>query len=185
MKQLLNRKFVYISEQEEDQIMFNKLTCNYRKCRKVLDHFAVACSCSHIFCEEHCPSNFGGTNVKCLACKVSLSQEKMDIIPVDLAPNERFKSMVLAGQRPEIIMDICSRALAFWMYQSQQEIDYNLYISKRLSDKCKAVEEDSKNLVAMLQREKTNLEIELQRVSSIFRLCCFFIKFEKTNFKFV
>lgn len=145
--------------------MYNKLTCNFRKCRKLLDNFAVVCSCSHIFCEEHSPTNFGGSNIKCLACKTPLSQEKMDIIPVDLNPNERFKSMVLAGQRPEIIMDISSRALAFWMYQSQQEIDYNLYISKRLSDKCKTVEEDSRNLVALMQRDKCELEAELQRVS--------------------
>ena len=25
--------------------------------------------------------------------------------------------MVLAGQKPEVIMEICSRALAFWTYQ--------------------------------------------------------------------
>lgn len=29
--------------------------------------------------------------------------------------------MVLAGQKPEVIMEICSRALAFWTYQVRHE----------------------------------------------------------------
>jgi len=27
--------------------------------------------------------------------------------------------MVLAGQKPEVIMEICTRALSFWTYQVQ------------------------------------------------------------------
>ena len=69
---------------------------------------------------------------------------KFDVVRVDLQPNEQYKSvcpvvhtcitththnhpliyihahmhkMVLAGLRPEVIMEICSRAISFWTYQ--------------------------------------------------------------------
>ena len=38
----------------------------------------------------------------------------------DIFPKCLFVSilqMVLAGQKPEVVMEICSRALAFWTYQ--------------------------------------------------------------------
>ena len=68
---------------------------------------------------------------------------KFDVVRVDLQPSEQYKSvrpvvhmrihthtttlsytfhtcthkMVLAGLRPEAIMEICSRAISFWTYQ--------------------------------------------------------------------
>jgi len=60
---------------------------------------------------------------------------KLDVVRVDLQPSEQYKSvrvvqpryftaicttkkqMVLAGQRPEVIMEICTRAVSFWTYQ--------------------------------------------------------------------
>lgn len=69
---------------------------------------------------------------------------KFDVVRVDLQPSEQYKSvspvvhtcmgieyicslsmstdtcthkMVLAGLRPEVIMEICSRAVSFWTYQ--------------------------------------------------------------------
>lgn len=57
---------------------------------------------------------------KCLVCDHALSG-KLDIVRVDLNPSEAYKSMVLCGLHPEIIMDICSRALNFWIFQNRQE----------------------------------------------------------------
>ncbi|GFY56462.1 e3 ubiquitin-protein ligase CCNB1IP1 [Trichonephila inaurata madagascariensis] len=54
----------------------------------------------------------------CPACDTALSG-KYDIVKVDLNPNEQYKSMVLAGQRPEVIFEICSRAISFWTYQTR------------------------------------------------------------------
>ena len=69
---------------------------------------------------------------------------KFDVVRVDLQPSEQYKSvrpvvhtcmgieyiyslststdtcthkMVLAGLRPEVVMEICSRAVSFWTYQ--------------------------------------------------------------------
>lgn len=69
-----------------------------------------------------------------------------DIIKMDLQPCEQYKSvirvvwftvwhcvtvdfnypqMVLAGLRPEIIMEICSRAMSFWTYQVSKAVWYH------------------------------------------------------------
>lgn len=58
---------------------------------------------------------------------------QFDIVKAELKPSEEYKSvsfdfidtylsiripqMILAGQRPEIIMEVCSRAMSFWTYQ--------------------------------------------------------------------
>ncbi|KAG0413059.1 hypothetical protein HPB47_009824 [Ixodes persulcatus] len=47
---------------------------------------------------------------------------KFDLVRVDLEPTEQYRSMVLAGQRPETIVDVCSRALGFWSYQVAQQL---------------------------------------------------------------
>jgi len=70
---------------------------------------------------------------------------KLDVVRVDLQPSEQYKSvclhniihthvytavcvlaytcqMLLAGQRPEVIMEICSRAMSFWTYQVSYEL---------------------------------------------------------------
>ena len=46
---------------------------------------------------------------------------KLDIVRVDLNPSEAYKSMVLCGLHPDVIMDISSRAINFWIFQSRQE----------------------------------------------------------------
>ncbi|GFQ87906.1 e3 ubiquitin-protein ligase CCNB1IP1 [Trichonephila clavata] len=61
----------------------------------------------------------------CPACDTALSG-KYDIVKVDLNPNEQYKSMVLAGQRPEVIFEICSRAISFWTYQVTETEGYFL-----------------------------------------------------------
>ncbi|XP_077865951.1 E3 ubiquitin-protein ligase CCNB1IP1-like, partial [Saccoglossus kowalevskii] len=91
------------------------LVCNFKKCRKRLSAFAWVTSCSHIFCDEDGSREFNKT-YSCPACETSLSG-KFDIVRIDLNPIEQYKSMVLAGQRPEVVMEIASRALAFWSYQ--------------------------------------------------------------------
>jgi E3 ubiquitin-protein ligase CCNP1IP1 len=49
-------------------------------------------------------------------------------------PSEAFKSSVLSGLRPEIIMDICGRALSFWIYQSGQEMFFQQMLYKNLDN---------------------------------------------------
>ena len=83
-----------------------------------------------MFCDEDGAREFN-KSCTCPACETELPG-KYDIVRVDLQPGEDYKSvgyiptfllllivlqMVLAGQRPETILEICSRSLSFWTYQ--------------------------------------------------------------------
>jgi len=57
-----------------------------------------------------------------------LLESKLDIVRVDLNPSEAYKSMVLCGLHPDIIMDICSRSINFWLFQIRQ--DYMMKVWK-------------------------------------------------------
>nr|XP_040131314.1 E3 ubiquitin-protein ligase CCNB1IP1 [Ictidomys tridecemlineatus] len=102
------------------------LLCNYRKCRIKLSGYAWVTACSHIFCDQHGSGEFSRSPAICPACNSTLSG-KLDIVRTELSPSEEYKAMVLAGLRPEIVLDISSRALAFWTYQVHQERLYQEY----------------------------------------------------------
>lgn len=52
-----------------------------------------------------------------------------------LNPSEDYKTSVLSGLSPTIIMECASRGLAFHSYQTAQEIVYQEHLAKGLSDK--------------------------------------------------
>ncbi|KAB5579286.1 hypothetical protein PHYPO_G00193360 [Pangasianodon hypophthalmus] len=104
------------------------LICNFPKCRGRLSGFAWVTACSHIFCDRHGSGEFSRTPAICPACSSALSG-KLDIVRTELAPSEQYKAMVLVGLRPETVLDISHRALAFWTYQVNQErllMEYSL-----------------------------------------------------------
>uniref|UniRef100_A0A3Q3M8Q0 RING-type domain-containing protein n=1 Tax=Mastacembelus armatus TaxID=205130 RepID=A0A3Q3M8Q0_9TELE len=92
------------------------LLCNFTKCRTKLSGFAWVTACSHVFCDQHGSGEFSRSPAICPACSSALSG-KLDIVRTELSPSEEYKAMVLAGLRPDIVLDICTRALAFWSYQ--------------------------------------------------------------------
>ncbi|XP_075131034.1 E3 ubiquitin-protein ligase CCNB1IP1-like [Leptodactylus fuscus] len=102
------------------------LVCNFPKCRGKLSSRAWVTACSHIFCEQHGSGQFTRTPTVCPACNSTLSS-RMDIKHTELNPAEEKKAIMLAGLRPEIVLDICSRALVFWTYQVYQERLYQEY----------------------------------------------------------
>lgn len=92
------------------------LLCNFPKCRTKLNGFAWVTACSHVFCDQHGSGEFSRSPAICPACSSALSG-KLDIVRTELSPSEEYKAMVLAGLRPDIILDISARALSFWSYQ--------------------------------------------------------------------
>ena len=119
------------------------LRCNSLKCRAVLTERAVVTTCrwsfssclpaksfvnvvcSHIFCNA-CSDNLGlnappGGNRTCPACQTLLSNPD-DAVSTCLNPTDDYKTSVLSGLTPSIIMECAGRALAFWCYQSTQEM---------------------------------------------------------------
>uniref|UniRef100_A0A8B9LIL1 Alpha-mannosidase n=1 Tax=Astyanax mexicanus TaxID=7994 RepID=A0A8B9LIL1_ASTMX len=97
------------------------LLCNFPKCRAKLSGFAWVTACSHVFCDQHGSAEFSRTPAICPACSSTLSG-KLDIVRTELSPSEQYKAMVLVGLRPETVLDISHRALAFWTYQ--RLVDY-------------------------------------------------------------
>lgn len=92
------------------------LLCNYPNCRAKLSGFAWVTACSHVFCDQHGSGEFSRSPAICPACSSALSG-KLDIVRTELSPSEEYKAMVLAGLRPDMVLDISARALSFWSYQ--------------------------------------------------------------------
>lgn len=112
--------------------------CNSLKCRTQLNDRAVVTTCSHIFCNG-CSDSLGltapvGGHRICPACQTSLPNPD-DAVCTQLNPTEDYKTSVLSGLTPSTIMECAGRGLAFWSYQSTQEIVYQEYLAKTLTDK--------------------------------------------------
>ncbi|KAI3323567.1 hypothetical protein HD806DRAFT_522710 [Xylariaceae sp. AK1471] len=119
--------------------MEHTLHCNVLKCRKELGDRALVTTCYHIFCGD-CATRLGLANQRrdqptaCPACGTHLTNPD-DAVVTDLKPSEDYKTSVLSGLSPNVIMDCASRALSFWAYQVTQEIIYQQHMSKTLTDK--------------------------------------------------
>ncbi|EDL20823.1 E3 ubiquitin-protein ligase CCNB1IP1 [Mus musculus] len=129
------------------------LLCNYRKCRIKLSGYAWVTACSHIFCDQHGSGEFSRSPAICPACNSTLSG-KLDIVRTELSPSEEYKAMVLAGLRPEVVLDISSRALAFWTYQVHQERLYQEYNFSKAENHLKQMEK-----MYMQQIQSKNIEL--------------------------
>ncbi|XP_041636132.1 E3 ubiquitin-protein ligase CCNB1IP1 isoform X3 [Cheilinus undulatus] len=129
------------------------LLCNFPKCRTKLSGFAWVTACSHAFCDQHGSGEFSRSPAICPACSSALSG-KLDIIRTELSPSEEYKAMVLAGMRPDIVLDISARALAFWSYQVHQERIYQEYSLSR-------AEAQMKQLEKVLSQQNQSRELEL------------------------
>ncbi|XP_046364020.1 E3 ubiquitin-protein ligase CCNB1IP1-like [Haliotis cracherodii] len=140
--------------------MDGDLICNFKKCRKQIRSFAWVTSCSHVFCDEDGSREFN-KSVVCPACETTLSG-KCDIVRSNVQPTEQWKSMVIAGQRPEVIMEICTRALSFWTYQTHQEIIYQEYQATKHREKSSQLQQYYEQIVSKTQTELTTLKSHLK-----------------------
>ncbi|KAK3834963.1 MAG: hypothetical protein J3R72DRAFT_424454 [Linnemannia gamsii] len=130
------------------------LKCNLLTCRNTLSSLGKACvtTCSHIFCVG-CANKAFDIALVCPACETSLTQQD-DIVFVDLKPSQEYRSSILSGLHPEIIMEICTRAISFWTYQTSQEAKYQEMAQKTLEDKVGQLERQ-------LQRMTREVNVEL------------------------
>ncbi|XP_072315050.1 E3 ubiquitin-protein ligase CCNB1IP1 [Eucyclogobius newberryi] len=133
------------------------LLCNFPKCRTKLSGFAWVTACSHVFCDQHGSGAFSHSPAICPACSSALSG-KLDIVRAELSPSEEYKAMVLAGLRPDIVLDISARALAFWSYQVHQERMYQEYSLSRAEAQLKQMDK-----VLTQQNQSRGLELSAMR----------------------
>ncbi|KAI0506127.1 hypothetical protein F5B22DRAFT_639449 [Xylaria bambusicola] len=119
--------------------MEHTLQCNVLKCRKELGDRALVTTCYHIFCGD-CATRLGLASQRrdqpttCPACGTVLSNPD-DAVITNLKPSEDYKTSVLSGLSPNVIIDCASRALSFWAYQVTQEIIFQQHMSKTLTEK--------------------------------------------------
>ncbi|KAI1307814.1 hypothetical protein F5Y03DRAFT_383711 [Xylaria venustula] len=119
--------------------MEHTLQCNVLKCRKELGDRALVTTCYHIFCGD-CATRLGLASQRrdqptaCPACGTLLTNPD-DAVIANLKPSEDYKTSVLSGLSPNVIMDCATRALSFWAYQVTQEIIFQHHMSKTLTEK--------------------------------------------------
>lgn len=81
---------------------------------------------SHIFCPD-CAGRLGlagrgqDRRPSCPACNSPLTHPD-DAVVALLNPSEDYKTSVLSGLTPHTIIEIASRGLSFWAYQTTQEV---------------------------------------------------------------
>ncbi|KAI0482127.1 hypothetical protein GGR56DRAFT_684639 [Xylariaceae sp. FL0804] len=145
--------------------MEHTLRCNSLKCRKELGDRALVTTCSHIFCPD-CAARLGLTSERrehansCPACGSHLTNPD-DAVITNLSPSEDYKTSVLSGLSPNVIMECASRALSFWAYQTTQEVIYQEYMGKTLTEKYSSLSVHLDKVIYDANAEITDLHNKL------------------------
>ncbi|KAF9772167.1 hypothetical protein IL306_010137 [Fusarium sp. DS 682] len=102
----------------------------------------------------------------CPACHSQLTNPG-DAVPTNLNPSEDYKTIVLSGLSPNVIMECAGRALSFWAYQTTQDLYYQQHLCKGLTDKCSSLSiclektvNDANSEIEGLHRKLSNLAAE-------------------------
>ena len=128
--------------------------CNTPSCSKPLLKQAFVTSCSHMYCCEHGQKILKSRRV-CTVCGANLASTKYSICLIDLNPPEEFKSQLLCGYTPDIIMDIASHGLNFY---TSQVYTQNVRKDSLIKDVQRRAEE-------AFMLEKQNFQIELYKAA--------------------
>lgn len=121
------------------------LKCNRLTCRKALTEKAVVTTCSHIFCVE-CANELFNASRLCPACETSLT-EPDDVVVCSLHPSNDYKTSVLSGLNPTIVLEICSRAMSFWQYQVHQEQSFQHAVYRNVNEKNAQLQKQLDNVI--------------------------------------
>ncbi|KAK4543592.1 hypothetical protein LTR36_005487 [Oleoguttula mirabilis] len=140
------------------------LRCNSLKCRSQLDDRAVVTTCSHIFCVP-CSESLGLANPSgsariCPACETHLINPD-DAVVTQLNPTEDYKTSVLSGLSPSTIMECAGRGLSFYSYQTTQEIVYQEFLARSLTDKYSSLSTQMDKIINEANAEITALRDRL------------------------
>ncbi|KAG0652849.1 RING-type E3 ubiquitin transferase CCNB1IP1 [Hyphodiscus hymeniophilus] len=155
--------------------MDHTLRCNVLKCRREVNDHAVVTTCCHIFCidcSNRCQlsGQRDGQRPVCPACDVQLTNPD-DVVVANLKPTEDYKTSVLSGLNPNLIMECAGRALNFWAYQAMQEIVYQEYLAKNLTDKYSnlnlqmdKVVNDANSQISHLRNQMSGLQVDQENL---------------------
>ncbi|CZT25028.1 uncharacterized protein RCC_10756 [Ramularia collo-cygni] len=149
--------------------MDTSLHCNDLSCRSVCPGQAVVTTCSHIFCLP-CAQRLGLSEPKdgqrqCPACATHLDNLD-DAVVTSLNPTEDYKTSILSGFSPAVIMECASRGLSFWSYQMAQEITYQAYLARSLTEKYSGLSTHLDNTVREANSENQKLNHKIDTLSA-------------------
>jgi hypothetical protein len=65
----------------------------------------------------------------------------------NLNPSEDYKTSILSGLSPTLIMECASRGLAFHSYQTSQEVIYQEHLAKGLTEKYNTLSQQMDQLI--------------------------------------
>ncbi|KAF2131486.1 hypothetical protein P153DRAFT_286395 [Dothidotthia symphoricarpi CBS 119687] len=188
----LDQSLVKGRDEEEDETALpgKKSTRQRRKPDKddryLNSKLRLLTSPSHVFCTNCADvtglSRSSNAHRTCPACNASL-QNNDDVVVADLMPSEDYKTSVLSGLSPTIIMECASRGLAFHSYQTSQEIIYQEHLAKGLSEKYTTLSQQMDHLIhdansqikllqdrmQAMQAEQTTLEANNHELSDAFQ----------------
>lgn len=144
-----------------------QLRCNHLRCREKLRDKAIVTTCSHIFCLSCSDSALGsgdGAARTCPACGTTLDKP-YDMTVAILQPTDDYKMSVLSGLGPTIIMECANSGMAFWAYQSSQEIYYQEHANKSLKQQLDVKNQELSGVKSSAREEIGKLEDLLQGAS--------------------
>ncbi|TFL05746.1 hypothetical protein BDV98DRAFT_560581 [Pterulicium gracile] len=146
---------------------FFDMKCNRLTCRLSLTDKAVVTTCSHIFCVDCATELFNAARL-CPACETALT-EPDDVVICSLHLTNDYKTSVLSGLSPAMILEICSRAIGFWQYQSHQELSFQTAVARSLNDKNAQLQKqldnvvrEANNEIGLLSSKLSELERDLE-----------------------
>ena len=135
------------------------LNCNNIMCRDPLGNSKVYVTyCSHIFCRR-C-GEMVEKNLTCGACRADLTGE-WRVVKVQQEPVEEWKSLVLAGLHPTIILEIATKALAFHYGQVQLECKFVQDKVKRANKRLGDVKNYYQQVVEQMQLRIKELQLQV------------------------
>ncbi|KAI0921955.1 hypothetical protein AcW2_006780 [Taiwanofungus camphoratus] len=86
-----------------------------------------------------------------------------------LHPSNDYKTSVLSGLNPSIILEICSRAMSFWQYQVHQEHSFQHAVYRNLNEKNAQLQKQLENVIReangeinLLNNKVSQLERDLE-----------------------
>ena len=145
-----------------------QLRCNHLRCRGKLKDKAVVTTCSHIFrlaCSDSSSLGAGDSASRsCPACGTILDKP-FDVTVAILRPTDDYKMSILSGLSPTIIMECANSGMAFWAYQSSQEIYYQEHANKSLKQQLDVKNQELSVVKSSAQNEISKLEDSLQHAS--------------------
>ncbi|KAF8332862.1 uncharacterized protein EI90DRAFT_2918189 [Cantharellus anzutake] len=138
----------------------DELHCNRLACRKLLTEKAVVTTCSHIFCIECANGIFSTPTLVCAACETTLDQPD-DVVICSLHPTNDYKTSILSGLSPTIILEICSRAMSFWQYQIHQESSFQQAVLRNANERNAQMQKQLENVVREANSELSLLNTKV------------------------